>query len=303
MANRVIENGFLLFHCKITPSQIKREEYIDILMCFKCYKIENHTTKDCPTPDIVVCSECTGDHDYRNCPSLTKKCINCKGPHRTMAMSCPAKKEAIKGKKAREELEKRKKEESTYANIVQSTIKKVDQNKTTNAFQEALMASGTRAFIMVIDAHMHNIMEPGTYSSHLNKTLTNNGIVPIKMDDNPESLKLFRNENIAATMNALREIQREAKKDGKKRSQKSTSTDDSGDDEGKIDITIDEDTIEDDIIDRHMVRIEKEETTAEACNIEIIIIKGAIEPKDLKPQEVKQLFKEHKLKYRIKETD
>ncbi|KAG0418895.1 hypothetical protein EQH57_0636 [Dictyocoela roeselum] len=90
MANRVVENGFLLFHCKISPSQIKREEYIDILMCFKCYKIENHTTKDCPTPDIVVCSECTGDHDYRNCPSFTKKCINCKGPHRTMAMSCPA---------------------------------------------------------------------------------------------------------------------------------------------------------------------------------------------------------------------
>ncbi|KAG0417978.1 hypothetical protein EQH57_0835 [Dictyocoela roeselum] len=120
------------------------------------------------------------------------------------------------------------------------------------------------------------------------------------MDDNPESLKLFRNENIAATMNALREIQREAKKDGKKRSQESTSTDDSEDEEGKIDITIDEDTQEDDIIDRHMVRIEQEETTAEACNIEIMIIKGAIEPKDLKPQEVKQLFEEHKLKYKIK---
>ncbi|KAG0418894.1 hypothetical protein EQH57_0635, partial [Dictyocoela roeselum] len=78
---------------------------------------------------------------------------------------------------------------------------------------------------MVIDAHMHNIIEPGTYSSHLNKTMTNNGIKPIRMDDNPDSMKLFRNENIAATMNALREIQKDTKKDGRKRSEESTSTD------------------------------------------------------------------------------
>ena len=49
------------------------------------------------------CSECSAvGHRWTECKSQVKKCLNCQGPHRTLAMACPKKKEAIKNKRERE---------------------------------------------------------------------------------------------------------------------------------------------------------------------------------------------------------
>lgn len=295
MANRTLENGILLFHCKISPSQIKKEEYIDVLMCFKCYKLEEHATKDCPRPLLVICSECAGDHDYRDCKSLTKKCINCKGPHRTMAMSCPAKKTAIADKKAREEHEKKTNQEKTYAGIVNSTIRNVDQTNTTNALGDAMRTTGIRAFIMIIDAHVNNIIEPGTYSSHLNETLLKNGIEPVKLRDNPASHKLFENKDISATLEALRKMRTESKKS----SDSSSSSSSESDEEEEGHPTGEEETDKDEIVEHHMRRSALTSISSDLCSVEIDIATGTMEPQDIPAVEVTQLFKDHRLKYKI----
>ena len=110
MAERVVANGMLCFNVKISPTHIQREEYHDIQVCFNCYELDDHIQLHCKQPRQDRCSECTGDHNYRVCNSEIKKCLNCGGSHRTLAMSCPERKHIIKQRKeekARVEREER----------------------------------------------------------------------------------------------------------------------------------------------------------------------------------------------------
>lgn len=206
MARTVLERGLLVFHMRITPSQIKQEENEDVLMCFKCYQLESHTTRECPSPNIVICSECSGPHNFKNCNETFKKCINCDGPHRTMAMSCPVKKEKIKNKRVTKEEEKKQKEATTYAGLVKKTVESVQQQHAERDISIALSTAGIRAYIMILDTHMTNMIKPGTYSTRLNQTLKNNEIEPINFGDEPDSVELFKSENIGKTLVSLLEI-------------------------------------------------------------------------------------------------
>ena len=88
MATKVLERGLFLFNMRVAPSQMERERFFDVLICFNCYALDSHTSENCPTPGKVVCS---GEHSFRDCKSQTKKCVNCGGDHHTMAMKCPQK--------------------------------------------------------------------------------------------------------------------------------------------------------------------------------------------------------------------
>ena len=46
-AERVLSVGLLCFYIRISPNQIQREDYTNLLMCFNCY-YENHITSNCP---------------------------------------------------------------------------------------------------------------------------------------------------------------------------------------------------------------------------------------------------------------
>ena len=56
-ADRIFEKGPMLFHMYVTADQITREEFYNVQACFKCYKYESHTTRDC-RETITRCSEC-----------------------------------------------------------------------------------------------------------------------------------------------------------------------------------------------------------------------------------------------------
>ena len=58
MAIAAQQNGLLCFSTRITPNQMQAEKHTDVLMCFSCYKIEDHISSNCPTPQITICSEC-----------------------------------------------------------------------------------------------------------------------------------------------------------------------------------------------------------------------------------------------------
>lgn len=82
----------------IPDSKIKAEEYILITTCMRCYKVEDHYTKDCKNEEeYKICSECASvEHTWRVCNTDLKKCINCNGNHRTLAYNCPVKKKERK---------------------------------------------------------------------------------------------------------------------------------------------------------------------------------------------------------------
>ena len=52
--------------------------------------------------------------------------LNCGGPHRTMAMSCPKKKEIIKQKRDQAKQNEQEKQDQTYARVAEKTIEKKD---------------------------------------------------------------------------------------------------------------------------------------------------------------------------------
>ena len=97
VANKVLEDGLILFNIKIPTFNINREKYEHVNACLKCYKLEDHPTKACPSKE-KVCSECTSTgHTFKECTVATKKCLNCTREgksgdqvnHRTLAAKCP----------------------------------------------------------------------------------------------------------------------------------------------------------------------------------------------------------------------
>ena len=104
MAEKALRDGFLTYNMSVKTDQIEQEKFVHIQTCFKCYRHNSHTTKDC-TETQKVCSNCaeTG-HTYTECTNNTMGCINCKregkiyNTHKTLSMSCPLKKQLIKTK-------------------------------------------------------------------------------------------------------------------------------------------------------------------------------------------------------------
>ena len=104
VANKVIEDGLILFNIKVPTFNINREKFEHVNACLKCYKLEDHLTKACPSKE-KVCSECTStSHTFKECPAgTTKKCLNCTREgksgdqvnHRTLAAKCPVMKRTM----------------------------------------------------------------------------------------------------------------------------------------------------------------------------------------------------------------
>lgn len=91
-----------MFNMRVIHHQIK-EDYTPITTCMRCYKHAYHYTNQCSKhKGYSICSECGADgHTWFKCLNTTKKCINCTGPHRTLAYICPIRKAALE--KAKQE--------------------------------------------------------------------------------------------------------------------------------------------------------------------------------------------------------
>ena len=96
MANLCIDNGVLMYSFSYPPRSIsiqrhKTSESNIKKFCLRCYAFNDHLTANCTKPrDYTICSECSStNHNWRNCSSSAKMCINCHGDHRTMSYQCP----------------------------------------------------------------------------------------------------------------------------------------------------------------------------------------------------------------------
>ena len=103
MASQVLTKGLLLFNLSHPALSICKEIFVEILICFKCYQLEDHPTSSCPkSNDYKICSVCASlEHTHRECTSSNGKCINCEegNDHSTLAMSCPFRKQLSKKKR------------------------------------------------------------------------------------------------------------------------------------------------------------------------------------------------------------
>ena len=286
-AQRALQNGFLCGNTKISSHQIEKEEFTDILICFNCYKLEDHTSSNCPTKDTIVCSECTGNHYFKDCTSPTKKCLNCEGPHRTMAMACPKKKEIVKRKRFIAKEKEQEKQDQTYARVAAKTIEKIGlQTKRAENTQTAIDRLGLTSMIMIIDAHIHNIIEPGSYSKRLNETLSKNSIEPIELAT-PDSEKLLTHQTIGETIEIMSERKEKLErleKIGKQLDLESDTTEE----EHELDSN-DENP--------------EESREAKEYNTKIFALKNKVAKRSLSPKSLKNNYMQGLVKYQINDPN
>lgn len=185
-ARKSTMQGLLLYNMRVPPHQIQQDEYINLQTCMKCYQIEDHHTNQCPKdPEFKICSECGEEgHHYRNCSNQHKRCINCKEPHRTLAMKCPLRKKALKEKRTAN-----RDNNKTYSNVVQTPTAKLHQFHMEREIPAKILSC-------MLHAHLMNMGNPGTYEIVLNQTLTLNNLPTIKIPEEPSSAKIL---NIATT--------------------------------------------------------------------------------------------------------
>lgn len=184
MADRILRDGLTAFYTRITSRQCELEKFTHLKICFKCYKYESHGTGECKS-QTVVCSECAEEgHNFKQCQNDFKRCLNCpedSNHHRTLAAACPAKKAAIRTKESLIKKKLEKKENSTYANIVQQTLK---ETKETPRPQLKLGNEvNTKLLAIIFECHVAAITTGEKFNDMLSEQLKRNYNIDAKFPD------------------------------------------------------------------------------------------------------------------------
>ena len=171
-----------------------QEQFTHILICYKCYKYEDHATKDCPTT-TPTCSECaeTG-HTYRDCPNEYKRCLNCPAPnntHRTLAAKCPYRKKTIDDKNKRNETQQTLKQNQTYSNIVKETMKQARQDPVTTTNVTLTDKIQLKLTAIILEAHIACLNRPDEFGQTLSQALKANYDIDATFP-NRDSQDIFR---------------------------------------------------------------------------------------------------------------
>jgi hypothetical protein len=170
-AQRVLRDGFYMFHTKITPQQCEQEHYTHILICYKCYKFEDHPTHKCTT-QTQHCSECASqDHTYQQCTSTLKQCLNCHGPHRTLAANCTYRKDIIKHKQENEHQQQQQQTHNTYAEIAKHAIQQTNPPKHTLTLTNQTHIKLTA---LILEAHIAALDKTQKFGDILSHSLKTN---------------------------------------------------------------------------------------------------------------------------------
>ena len=68
---------------------------------------------------------------------------------------------------------------------------------------------GLMALVIVMDAHVHNIIAPGTYNTRLNKTLKENNMLPIILPNEKTESQNLIHTNIISEEEETEDIRKE----------------------------------------------------------------------------------------------
>ena len=97
MEQLALDNGIRILHQFIPKWNIEKEVIIRLNPCRNrnCFHYD-HKLKECKNEKKLRCTFCAGEHRQHDCKTQQAKCINCGGPHRTLAASCKIRKDLIK---------------------------------------------------------------------------------------------------------------------------------------------------------------------------------------------------------------
>ena len=99
---------------------------------------------------------------------------------------------------------------TTWAKVVERT-EEVIERKTGKALEETgrlIGEVGMRTMVMIMDAHIWKVMNPGQYGKRLNQMLQMNGVEPLRFPDEVvDSEKLLGMESVSQAVSAAVEME------------------------------------------------------------------------------------------------
>ena len=110
--------------------------------------------------------------------------LNCRGPHRTLAMACPVKKKAMEAKKTKLKDEREITSGRTFAGVASAIPDRSTKIQLSGGMDQKMLAC-------MLHAHLINMGTPGSYQATLNQLFAANGLTPINIPQNPYSAKFF----------------------------------------------------------------------------------------------------------------
>jgi len=196
MAVDCSEKGLNAFHLHISPINITRDRHIDIPICYRCYKLDDHIATNCPMDrNFLICSICSVvGHSYKNCVSSTQKCLNCDGEHSALAYKCPKRKEIVNMK--------RKQQTETFANKTASSS--LGKNIISAALQPDTreIVSLTTACVLIASIKEREVK--GSFGDVLNKLLATNDLPSFSMGEVTPPLLDLAPPDVSSAVSAVR---------------------------------------------------------------------------------------------------
>jgi len=200
IADKVLENGLLLYYTRIAPSQITREKFTPIKTCFKCYRVNDHDTANC-TATQIKCSNCSqAGHTHTQCTTTEKTCLNCPPPnnkHSTMYHSCPYRQQQQKISEQQKQQKTVAQTQATYKNIVKTTLE-----ETKSQTQHLTLTSDIhlRLVACIIEAHVAAFFKTGQYHNILSDNLKKNFDLDMTFSPRNQSELLNLNNIISSNL-------------------------------------------------------------------------------------------------------
>ena len=189
-AHNTLTHGLKAYHTRIAPTQCEQEHYTHIQICYKCYRFEHHTTRDC-TKNTDICSECGEEgHTHQTCNNTEKRCINCSGPHRTLAASCPYRKQTIATKNSNQKSQQNITQNKTFADIAKHAAKETIQNNPPAPKITLTNKMHIKLTAIILEAHIASLTDTGNYGKILSESLKRNFDIDTKFPDR-DSAKIF----------------------------------------------------------------------------------------------------------------
>ena len=210
-ADKIKANGIKFMNLSVTKDMIEYERFTYIKQCFTCYSYD-HYKANCPNKNVKWCSECGArNHTYTTCKSKYQRCLNCDGPHRTLANSCHHRKRAVERTQRENEEKEREKEAKPMTVAVQKaaaaaiTAQTQAWQKETSQIKEKIdrqvasqspkillqIPQGTplKVATIIATAHIQHIVDPSvSFQNHVTKLCISNNIEQINVGyDNPNS--------------------------------------------------------------------------------------------------------------------
>lgn len=186
MAQKALTSGFTMLSQSLPAWAIEEETYVPINPCSNCYSY-HHFRKNCPRPQITLCSKCSMTGHKRFSCTNNVKCIHCHEAHATFHPQCKEKKKYLReeGAKIREKKKNQNNRATpfqSYANSAATGVRPNNQNNQGNCscnfqrFPPIDPTISTKILSGITYAHFMDNQEPGSFQEIMDEFCTLNNL-------------------------------------------------------------------------------------------------------------------------------